>query len=132
MAYGRHPHRRDNYDLANLLAEILRTAGHDPYIAQNGEEGLEAVAKLAPSLVLLDVDMPVLTGPEMALELFLRDCGDEQIPVILLSGAVGLPLIATRVGTPYFLAKPYTVEGVIELVERALQEHVPPTPRMEQ
>src|SRR5262247_3927726 len=106
----------DNPDLASLLAEILRAAGHEPREARNGREGLDRVAERAPSLVLLDVEMPILTGPEMAYGLFLRNCGDEKIPVILLSGVVGLPVIAASIGTPYFLAKPYSVEGVLELV----------------
>jgi CheY-like chemotaxis protein len=119
----------DNPDLASLLVEILRAAGHEARAARNGREGLDRVAERAPSLVLLDVEMPVMTGPEMAYGLFLRNCGDEKIPVILLSGVVGLPLIAARVGTPYFLAKPFTVESILQVVERALQDRVPPRPR---
>src|SRR5262245_23205191 len=119
----------DNPDLAGLLAEILRAAGHVPREARNGRDGLDRVADHAPSVVLADVEMPVLTGPEMAYGLYLRNRGDEKIPVVLLSGAVGLPVIAADVGTPYFLAKPYTIDGVLQIVERALRERVPPRPR---
>jgi CheY-like chemotaxis protein len=122
----------DNPDIASLLAEIVLAAGHEARVANNGRQGLECVAERAPDLVLLDVEMPILTGPEMAYGLFLRDCGDEKIPVILLSGAVGLPLIAARVGTPYFLAKPYSPDKILQLVERALRERVPPRPRREE
>jgi len=121
----------DNQDLASLLAEILRVAGHEPREAHNGREGLDRVAEKMPSLIILDVEMPVLTGPEMAYGLFLRNCGDEKIPIILLSGVVGLPRIAAGVGTPYFLSKPYSVEGILQLVERALRERVPPRPQRE-
>src|SRR5262245_42831936 len=122
----------DNPDLAGLLAEILRAAGHSAREARNGRDGLDRVAEHAPSVVLADVEMPVLTGPEMAYGLYLRNRGDENIPVILVSGLVGLPLIAADVGTPYFLAKPFTIEGVLNMVERALQERIPPRPRQEQ
>jgi CheY-like chemotaxis protein len=119
----------DNPDLAVLLAAILHSAGHETRDARNGREGLDRVAERAPAVVLLNIEMPVLNGAEMAYELFLRDCGDEDIPVILVSGIVGLPDIAARMGTPYSLAKPYTTEGVLEIVERALREQIPPRPR---
>jgi FixJ family two-component response regulator len=78
--------------------------------------------------VLVDVEMPILNGPDMAYELFLRNCGDEKIPVLLISGIVGLPEIAAGVGTPYFLAKPYTVASVLRLVALALEERTYPHP----
>ena len=82
--------------------------------------------------MLLDVEMPVLTGPEMAYGLLLRNCGDENIPVILLPETVGLAQIVASAGTRYFLAKPYSVDGILQMVERALQERVPPRPSKEQ
>ncbi len=116
----------DDEDLADLLGEILSADGHHFRVAHNGREGLELVSQQRPDLVLLDVDMPVLRGPEMAYELFLRNCGDEQIPVALLSGTVGLSAVATSVGTPYFLAKPYTLGSVRRLLARALEERISP------
>jgi FixJ family two-component response regulator len=80
-------------------------------------------------VVLLDVEMPVLNGPDMAYELFVHNCGDENIPIILVSGNVDLPGAAAQVGTPYFLAKPYDADGVFAIVDRALAERTPPRPR---
>jgi twitching motility two-component system response regulator PilH len=116
----------DDPDLAELLGETLSADGHRFTIAHDGREGLELVVQRAPDLVLLDVEMPILGGPDMAYALFLHDCGSEKIPVVLLSGAVGLAEIAARVGTPYFLAKPYTAAAVRRLVARALEERIYP------
>jgi FixJ family two-component response regulator len=80
-------------------------------------------------LVLLDVDMPRLTGPQMAYEVFLMDVGREKIPVVLLSATLDLPRVAAAVGTPYFLAKPYPAEDLLQLIARALVEREPPVPR---
>jgi CheY-like chemotaxis protein len=120
----------DNSDIRTLLAAIVEMAGHTVHEASDGREGLIAIRKRSPDIVLLDVEMPVLSGPEMAYELFLRDCGDEKIPVVLLSGVVGLPEVASMVGTPYFLQKPYQPEALLVLMDRALHEHTPPRPRM--
>jgi CheY-like chemotaxis protein len=121
----------DNDDIRSLLAAILRVVGHQVREAADGLKGLELVSARTPDLVLLDVEMPVLTGPEMAYELFLRDRGDENIPIILLSGVVGLPELADAVGTPYFLAKPYSPDSLLRLVDWALSEHIPPRPHLE-
>jgi len=121
----------DDIDVAGLMAELLCAEGHVVRVARNGAEGLILVAERHPDLVLLDVEMPVLTGPDMAYRMLLRDCGQENIPILLLSGIVTLPLVAARVGTPYFLAKPYTVDAVLDLMQRALRERTPPSPRLE-
>jgi len=121
----------DDADMAALLAEVLQAAGHVCRVASNGREGLTLVFQQFPDLVLLDVEMPILTGPEMACTLLLRNCGAEKIPVVLLSGVVGIAQVAALVGTPYYLAKPYTVGLVQQLVDRALAERIPPRPRKE-
>ncbi len=116
----------DDVDLADLLGEALRADGHDLRVAHDGREGLNLVSQRVPDLVLLDVEMPILNGPEMAYEFFLRNCGSEKIPVILLSGIIGLNAVAERVETPYFLAKPYTLDAIRRLSARALAERIYP------
>ena len=75
---------------------------------------------------MLDVEMPVLAGPEMAYRMFLHDVGEDQIPIVLLSGVMNLLRIATMVGTPYYLAKPYTFESISRMVARVLAERRAP------
>jgi DNA-binding NtrC family response regulator len=120
----------DSSDLRSLVEGIIEAAGHGVRGVSDGRKGLDAVAERAPDLVLLDVEMPVLSGPAMAFELFLRDCGDENIPIILVSGIVGLREVAAMVGTPYFLVKPYSPEALLLMVNRALSERIAPRPRM--
>ena len=117
----------DDHDTGDLLGDILHAKGHEIRVARSGHEGLRRITERAPDLLLLDVEMPLLSGPEMAYLLMLRNCGDEKIPVLLLSGIVGLDRVAAEVGTPYFLAKPYEVAAVLRLVDRALVERTAPT-----
>jgi DNA-binding response OmpR family regulator len=119
----------DDPDLAEILTDLLRAQGHEVRTARDGEEGLKQVAERMPDLVLLDVEMPVLTGPEMSYRMLLHDVGEEKVPVVLLSGVVNLPAVAAMVGTPYLLAKPYDLAAVLKLVARALVERTPPRPR---
>jgi CheY-like chemotaxis protein len=120
----------DDSDLAELLADLLGGQGHTVRIARNGREGLRLVAERIPDLVLLDVEMPLLTGPEMSQEMIVRDSGQEEIPIVLLSGVTNLFRVAASVGTPYYLRKPYDAEAVSRLVASALVERRPPHPEL--
>jgi DNA-binding NtrC family response regulator len=121
----------DDRDIADAVTDVLCDAGHVCRVARNGHEGLRLVAERRPELVLLDVEMPIMSGPEMATALFLRNCGDEKIPVVLISGIVGLERIAAVVGTPYYLPKPCALAAVMQIVDCALMERVSPRPAQE-
>jgi DNA-binding NtrC family response regulator len=120
----------DDIDTGDLLAELLREGGHDVRVARDGREGLTQLGSKRADLVVLDVEMPVLTGPQMAVAMFLHDMGMEQIPVVLLSGALNLATIAEALGTPYFVAKPCNVETLLGVVDEALAHPVFPHPRV--
>ncbi|MFZ5471870.1 MAG: response regulator [Myxococcota bacterium] len=119
----------DDLDMANAFADVLRAEGHSVSLARNGQEGLVLLGKQKPELIICDVEMPVLNGPDMALEIFLKDAGDALIPILLASGVADLHRIADQVGTPYYLAKPFTVEQLLDTLSRALRERRPPQPK---
>ena len=72
--------------------------------------------------------MPELTGPEMAYQLFLANAANAKIPIVLTSAVSDLARVARAVGTPYFIAKPYRLDAVLAMVDRALEERIPPRP----
>jgi DNA-binding NtrC family response regulator len=117
----------DDHDVAAVLTLILQEQ-HTIRTAHNGEAGLRLLNEFAPDLILLDVEMPVLDGPSMAIRVFLHDAGRELIPIVLISGVANLERVAERIGTPYYLLKPVDVEPLLELVERALAERRAPRP----
>jgi len=118
----------DDDDIAFLIDAFLDVDGHRVRRARNGEQGLALLSDGFPDLVLMDVEMPLLTGPGMAARMIAEDCGREHIPIAILSGAEGLAGIAARVGTPYFLAKPFEPADMLALVARALSERRYPEP----
>jgi CheY-like chemotaxis protein len=56
----------DNTDAADMTAEVLRMHGFDVVVAYGGIEGLEMARKLMPSVVVLDVGMPMMDGCAVA------------------------------------------------------------------
>lgn len=120
----------DDTDTADLLSELLRFDGHATRVANSGMQGLDLLHDRRPDLVVLDVEMPTLSGPEMALQMFLRDRGLENIPIILCSGVLDLDSVAEEVGTRYFLPKPYDPVVLMHLIQQVLTERAAPHPHL--
>lgn len=117
----------DDPDLADVLGTIVRMNGHRVRAAHDGLQALQLIAEERPDVVLFDVEMPVLSGPDAIELMVLRNAGDEKIPVVLLSGVLDLAGVAAAVGTPYYLPKPYELADVLRIMERALTERRAPT-----
>ncbi len=121
----------DDDDVRFLIEMFLANDGYEVRTARNGEMGLALLADLSdlPDLIVLDVEMPVLSGPGMSARLLVENAGRESIPIVLVSGAVDLSAIAKRIGTPYMLAKPFDPKRLLGLVARAAEERRPPRPQ---
>ena len=118
----------DAPDILELGGAILEMHGHQVRACRDGVEALHALDAAFPQLVVTDVQMPMLDGPAMVMRMFVENLGRENIPVVLMSAGLSVAHVARTVGTPYFLPKPFSVDGLIEMVDRALREAVPPRP----
>jgi DNA-binding NtrC family response regulator len=118
----------DDLDVVWVLEQVLLGEGHVVRVAHNGEEGLKLLVERSPDLVILDVEMPILDGPSMAYQMFVHDCGMEEIPILLISGVFDVDVVAQRVGTPYFLSKPFDPNELLRLIRRTFTERALPRP----
>src|SRR5207249_387698 len=79
----------DDFDLRDALVPILEYEGHRVVSAANGREALDWLhAMPPPSLILLDLMMPVMNGEEFRAEQ-LRDPALASIPGVILSAHPG-------------------------------------------
>jgi DNA-binding NtrC family response regulator len=118
----------DSDDIVAALGDFLRGEGHEVQSASTGEAGLTMLrASPLPDALVLDVDMPILGGPGMAHKMLLHDAGEENVPIILMSGRDELPEIAREMGTSYFIKKPPSPDGFLLLLDRALRERRGPS-----
>lgn len=104
------------------LEAALEDAGYSVVAAANGRQGLEQLAAAPrPDLVLLDMMMPVMSGPEMFAAMT-ADPELARIPVVVLSS---LPedMIRTRAqGVQAILRKPYTADQVLKVIAEVLRK----------
>jgi chemosensory pili system protein ChpA (sensor histidine kinase/response regulator) len=92
---------------AEVIAEVVATAGYRLVVAANGQDALERIAEQWPDLVLCDLRMPYLDGGGLirALRVTSAVRGQAMPPVILLSGAASTA--ANEVGVHAYLPKPF-------------------------
>jgi CheY-like chemotaxis protein len=119
----------DDVGTTEVLAELLKLEGHSVRVAHDGEQGLALLFDEHPDLILCDVDMPVLDGPGVARRVAADDADTEKIPFLLFSGVADLRRLAGELGTPYYLAKPSTLNRLLAIVARALAERTPLRPQ---
>ena len=114
----------DDVALVDALRALLQADGHHVSAAYDGAQGLQVLRSEHPDLILLDVEMPVLSGPQMVREMMLHDLGANMIPIILFSANPDLPKIASDLGTPYWIEKPCDADSLRVLVARAFLERL--------
>jgi CheY-like chemotaxis protein/predicted transcriptional regulator len=108
----------DDADIRQQLAEILAEEGYDVITAANGREALERLRDGGrPSLILLDLRMPVMDGWALRAELK-KDPRMQQIPVVLLSGQGNAREEATRLDAHACLVKPVPYPTLLGTVQK--------------
>lgn len=79
----------DDDSSCNLVAAKFFTlvGGHIVEVAENGIEGLKKAAQLHPDIILLDMNMPNMTGLQV-MDALCQEADTRDIPVIMLTGAI--------------------------------------------
>ncbi len=105
----------DDVDIRECYQSLLERAGYRVTTAKNGQEALDELERQRPALILLDLMMPVMSGPEF-LEVMRSDSKSDDIPVLIVS-AYGELADATT-GVAGFLRKPVELETLLAAVSK--------------
>ncbi len=110
----------DSQETQRLLGElILRPIGYNIIYAGNGRHGLEMTAKHNPDLIMLDNNMPQMSGLEM-LKALHADGNDTPVIFMTVFGSEKVAVTAFRLGVRDYLNKPFTPKIARETINRAL------------
>jgi adenylate cyclase len=112
----------DNPDNIQLILDIVEDMGHNVLKAEDGFQALAAIEKQLPDLILLDVNMPGMTGFQV-LEKLKQDQRTESIPVILLTALSGVDhrVEGFGLGAEDYLVKPFSPLELIARIEARLR-----------
>lgn len=105
----------DDSGIRSVIAELLADEGFDVATATNGSEALARIAQRRPTLVLLDLQMPVMSGWEVLTHLRKARVG---VPVVFMTAGYRAQTEAERYGADGYVAKPFALDELLGVVER--------------
>jgi len=109
----------DDPSVRNGLDNLLRSAGFTVETFSSAQEFLASPRADVPSCLLLDVQLPGLSGLDLQQELAK---GGEQIPIIFITGHGDIPtsVRAMKAGALEFLTKPVNDEDLLDAIRQAI------------
>lgn len=113
----------DDEQSRELMEAMLIPNGYDVITAENGAVGVKLATQERPSLILLDVMMPVIDG-YVALSMMKNDSIIKDIPVIMVT-ALGFDLnkkLADRLGASGYITKPVNLSELLKQISRLLSD----------
>lgn len=113
----------DEEPILDLVATLLEARAHEVKTAASGEQALDLVERERPDVMLLDIMMPGLDGATVAQRLR-EDPKTSDIPIVFLTGLIDNQEMHRRgpkIGGQYFLAKPFDVQHLMEVLDLAVR-----------
>ena len=112
----------DDRETAALIAEELADRGYDVVLARDGREGLSAILRTMPSLVLSDISMPAMSGFELLDSLVALSPRFSRMPFIFLTALTDRDneLKARQLGADDYVTKPIDFEMLAAIIAARL------------
>jgi two-component system sensor histidine kinase/response regulator len=112
--------------ILQIITDLLSSKGYKVITAKNGKEAIRKSKKCSPDLIVMDIMMPDLDGPEAA-KLLKENPSTRDIPILFLSGIVmkeqGKSEQEINVGGEFYsaLAKPFDADELLNTVHKLLE-----------
>ena len=106
----------DDDAIRSVICLVLSDEGFEVIEAADGAIALERVQEYPPSLILLDMRMPVMDGWQFATAY--RELPSPHAPIITMTAAVDARQWASEIGAQGVLEKPFDVDELISTVEQ--------------
>ena len=110
----------DESSMRESLSNLLRSAGLKVQAFASAQEFLTNRPPEAPSCLVLDIQLPGISGLDLQQELA---GGDAQIPIIFMTGYGDIPMTvrAMKAGAVEFLTKPFRDQDLLSAIDQAIE-----------
>jgi DNA-binding NarL/FixJ family response regulator len=106
----------------SVAAAVLQKAGYRVIEVDNGDDAIDAARLELPRLVILEVNLPALSGYEVCHQLK-DECGD-RLPIVLVSGERTEPfdrVAGILIGADDYIVKPFAPDELLARVRRLVR-----------
>jgi len=110
----------DELHIRKIMSLLLMQEGYEVRLVANGKEAVMETTAFQPDVILLDQQMPVMTGLE-ALEKIQAVRPDQVIILITAFGTISLAVEAVKKGAYDFIEKPFDNDDLLLKVKRAVE-----------
>ena len=112
----------DDHETAALIAEELIERGYDVSVAHEGREGLAAILKIMPDLVISDISMPAMSGFELLECLIGLAPRFSKMPFVFLTALTDRDneLRGRRLGADDYVTKPIDFDVLAAIIAARL------------
>lgn len=110
----------DEARIRKVITRLLTDEGYEVMPVENGREAVNALLSFHPDVILLDQQMPVLTGVE-ALEEIKRLVPGQTVIFVTAFGSVSLAVDAVKKGAYDFIEKPFDNDKLLLTLSRAIE-----------
>jgi CheY-like chemotaxis protein len=99
---------------------MLDCMGIGSVLAESGPDALEKIRHESPNLLILDIQMPGMSGLDVIREYHATTDASERIPVVIVTGdaTVDIKLECRQLGVEDFLAKPVELDNLHRIISR--------------
>jgi two-component system, OmpR family, KDP operon response regulator KdpE len=111
----------DEPQIRRVLRSTLSFRGYVITEAATGEEGMDVARKTKPDLILLDVNLPGMSGIETCREI--RCFSDAPIIILTVRNAERDKVVALDAGADDYVTKPFGIEELLARVRASLRRH---------
>src|SRR5271165_3476800 len=112
----------DDESVREAVGSLIRSAGWRAESFSSAQEFLASTRAEGPSCLVLDVELPGLSGLDLQQELAKADV---QIPIIFLTGRANIPMSvrAMKAGALDFLTKPIDDEALLDAIRKGIAHY---------
>lgn len=110
----------DEAPILELMGQLVRKMGHEPFLYQTGREGVEALEKVRPELLIVDLRIGDMNGLQV-----IQDCRvrypKTEVVMVTGFGSVETAVEAMKLGAFDYLTKPFDLEDLKRTINRVVK-----------
>lgn len=98
----------DSHDTRIMLKRAFELKGYQVFEAEDGQQAVDMARRFKPSLIVIDLNMPVLDGLEAVKNFRELEGEGEQVPIVAITAydVYGMEEAALETGCNRYLSKP--------------------------